>query len=130
MAEHTNDSNFAKRLLDNNVKALCGEFRNRGLLNAAQKYEAEYTRVMNNLNGLAQEIETFANDAFNLVANKCDKEIEEVNTLATYSSNLFNQNNLPKNLKIGTAANINLLHVFDKSSAIQTLRGNYLADSK
>ena len=130
MAEHTNDSSFAKRLLDNNVKALCGEFRNRGLLNAAQKYEAEYARVMNNLNGLAQEIETFANDAFNLVANKCDKEIEEVNTLATYSSDLFNQNNLPKNLKIGTAANINLLHIFDKSSAIQTLRGNYLADSK
>lgn len=36
MAEHTNDDAFAKRLLNNNVKALCSELRSRGLVNAAQ----------------------------------------------------------------------------------------------
>lgn len=130
LAEHTNDDAFAKRLLNNNVKALCSEFRSRGLLNVAQKYEAEYTRVMNKLNGLALEIDSFAREAFKLIADKCNKEQEEVKALADYSNTLLDQSNLPKNLTIGTGVDLNLLHIFDANSAMQTLRGSYLTDSK
>lgn len=133
LAEHTNDDNFAKRLLNNNVKALCGEFRSRGLLNAAQKYEAEYNRVMNKINGVAaqhnQDVEAFAKTAFDLIADKCKKESEDIEALNDYLANLLSDSDSLKNLVVVQNLSLNLLQLFDKSQAIGTLKGNYLADS-
>ena len=72
----------------------------------------------------------FAKTAFDIIADRCTHEgAEEVNILANYSATLRDPNNLPKNLTIVTGADINLFRIFDAGSAIQTLKGNYLANS-
>ena len=129
LAERTKDLDFARRLLNNNIQALCSEFRARGLTSSAQKYEADYTRVMKKINGYLQDIDAFAKTAFDVIADKCKKETEDINALNAYLANLLNSSNLPKNLVVVQNLSLNLLQLFDKSLAINTLRGNYLSDS-
>ena len=128
LAERTKDVNFARRLLNNNIQALCSEFRARGLTSLAQKYEADYNRVMKKINGYTQDIDAFAKTAFDIIADKCKEEAGDLNALNAYLANLLDSSNLPKNLVVVQNLSLNLLQLFDKSLAINTLRGNYLSD--
>ena len=93
MAEHTKDMALAKRLLNNNVKALCGEFRKRGLISAAQNYEAEYTRVMNQITGVSarhqQDVASFAKTAFSAIVKKCDTMTADLDAIRSTSKKFF-----------------------------------------
>ena len=132
MAEHTKDTALAQRLLNNNVRALCNEFRKRGLISAAQKYEAEYTRVSNLISGTAskhqQDVASFAKTAFSAIIKKCDTMTADLDVIKSTSQKFFGATDTPKNLVFNSPISVNLLEIFDKGSGLTTFEGssNYL----